>query len=240
MHRPTVRQERLPASDEIVEVAPGVLRLQLDINFPGLGHVNCYAMEDRARASRWSTRACRASTPWRQFTKRMEQAGLPVKRVHTVVVTHSHPDHFGAADRIRHDERRRDRHREELQDASGTPTRRTTSTRSWPTAADLDAWAAARERLVKFWRSSRRGGPTSAGTSRRRGAARTPARPAAIRSATGPRACWRSRYIQPPKPSRRVVDGEDPAHRRHASGWPSTRRATPSTTSACSTRSPAR
>ena len=44
---PTVRQERQPASDEIIEVAPGVLRLQLNINFPGLGHVNCYAMEDR-------------------------------------------------------------------------------------------------------------------------------------------------------------------------------------------------
>ena len=40
------RQEQEQASPEITEVAPGVLRMQLPIDMPGLGHVNCYALED--------------------------------------------------------------------------------------------------------------------------------------------------------------------------------------------------
>ena len=40
------KQEQELASDEITEVAPGVLRMQLPIQFTGLGHVNCYALED--------------------------------------------------------------------------------------------------------------------------------------------------------------------------------------------------
>ena len=40
------KQEQEPASEEIVEVARNVLRLQLPITLPGLGHVNCYALVD--------------------------------------------------------------------------------------------------------------------------------------------------------------------------------------------------
>jgi hypothetical protein len=38
-----MRQEAEPATDEVTEVAPGVLRMQLPIDMPGLGHVNTYA-----------------------------------------------------------------------------------------------------------------------------------------------------------------------------------------------------
>lgn len=41
-----LKQEQLPASDEILEIAPGVLRAQLPISIPGLGHVNMYILED--------------------------------------------------------------------------------------------------------------------------------------------------------------------------------------------------
>ena len=41
-----MRQEQEPATEEITEVGAGVLRLQLPISMPGLGHVNCYALED--------------------------------------------------------------------------------------------------------------------------------------------------------------------------------------------------
>ena len=41
-----LRQEQEQASEEITEVAPGILRLQLPIALPGLGHVNTYAIED--------------------------------------------------------------------------------------------------------------------------------------------------------------------------------------------------
>ena len=40
------RQEQEPASEEITEVAPNILWMQLPITMPGLGHVNCYALED--------------------------------------------------------------------------------------------------------------------------------------------------------------------------------------------------
>ena len=34
---------------------------------------------------------------------RLAAAGIPMRRVHTVIVTHSHPDHFGAAGWVRHE-----------------------------------------------------------------------------------------------------------------------------------------
>jgi glyoxylase-like metal-dependent hydrolase (beta-lactamase superfamily II) len=95
-----VREERRPARDEVDEVAPGVLRIQLPISMPGLGHVNCYAMED-SRGVTLVDPGLPGPLTWRQLKRRMASAGLPVRRVHTVVVTHSHPDHFGQAARLR-------------------------------------------------------------------------------------------------------------------------------------------
>ena len=34
------KQEQEPASEEVTEVAPDVIRTQLPVNLPGLGHVN--------------------------------------------------------------------------------------------------------------------------------------------------------------------------------------------------------
>ena len=41
------KQEQEPASEEVTEVAPDVIRTQLPVNLPGLGHVNCYVIEDK-------------------------------------------------------------------------------------------------------------------------------------------------------------------------------------------------
>ncbi|MGF1598359.1 MAG: MBL fold metallo-hydrolase [Acidimicrobiales bacterium] len=95
-----VREERRPARHEVEEVAPGVLRIQLPITMPGLGHVNCYAMEDDRGVALVDPGLPGPGT-WRQLTRRLASCGLPVERVHTVVVTHSHPDHFGQAARLR-------------------------------------------------------------------------------------------------------------------------------------------
>ncbi|MEZ5262521.1 MAG: MBL fold metallo-hydrolase [Acidimicrobiia bacterium] len=96
----SLRQERQPPHKHVAEVAPGVLRIQLPMNMPGLGHVNCYAIEDRNGVA-----LVDPGTPdlrsWKVLKARLDEAGLPLKRVHTVVVTHSHPDHYGAAQRIR-------------------------------------------------------------------------------------------------------------------------------------------
>jgi len=94
-----VRQERRPARDEVEEVAPGVLRLQLPISMPGLGHVNCYAMED-SKGIALVDPGLPGPRTWRRLKRHLTSAGLSVDRVHTVVITHSHPDHFGQAARL--------------------------------------------------------------------------------------------------------------------------------------------
>lgn len=95
-----VREERRPPESEVKEVAPGVLRIQLPMNMPGLGHVNCYVIEDRNGVA-----LVDPGTPslrsWQVLRKKLDEVGMPMRRVHTVVVTHSHPDHYGAAQRVR-------------------------------------------------------------------------------------------------------------------------------------------
>lgn len=94
------REEQEPASDEITEVAPGVLRMQLPISMPGLGHVNCYALEDE-RGVAVVDPGLPGPEPWQALEDRLAAAGFPTRRVHTVIVTHSHPDHFGGANHLR-------------------------------------------------------------------------------------------------------------------------------------------
>lgn len=94
------KQEQEPASDEITEVAPGVLRLQLPIAFTGLGHVNCYALEDDQGFAVVDP-GLPGEEPWQGLLDRLGRAGIPLPRIHTVVITHSHPDHFGGAARLR-------------------------------------------------------------------------------------------------------------------------------------------
>jgi glyoxylase-like metal-dependent hydrolase (beta-lactamase superfamily II) len=93
------RQEQEAARDEVTEVAPGVLRMQLPIRMPGLGHVNCYALLD-ARGVALVDPGLPGPFTWRALQDRLRQADLAVRHVHTVLVTHSHPDHFGCAARL--------------------------------------------------------------------------------------------------------------------------------------------
>ncbi|QGG93726.1 MBL fold metallo-hydrolase [Actinomarinicola tropica] len=95
-----LREERRPPQPDAVEVAPGVLRLQLEISLPGLGHVNCYAMTDEKGITLVDP-GLPGPTALRDLTRRLRRADLPIERVHTVVVTHSHPDHFGQAGVLR-------------------------------------------------------------------------------------------------------------------------------------------
>lgn len=96
---PTMKQEQLPAAADVAEVGPGVLRMQLPIQMPGLGHVNAYALLDSAGAALIDTGVPGPGT-WKALNHRLKQAGLRIGDIHTVVVTHSHPDHFGTAGRI--------------------------------------------------------------------------------------------------------------------------------------------
>ena len=93
------KQEQEGARDEIEEVAPRVLRMQLPISMPGLGHVNAYAILDDKGAAIVDT-GVPGPINWRALQRRLKDAGMGLKDVHTVVVTHSHHDHFGAAGRL--------------------------------------------------------------------------------------------------------------------------------------------
>jgi glyoxylase-like metal-dependent hydrolase (beta-lactamase superfamily II) len=93
------RQEQEPARDRITELGGGVLRLELPIRMPGLGHVNCYAIPDENGAALVDPGLPGPGT-WKVLGERLAHAGLRVRDVHTVIVTHSHPDHFGGAARF--------------------------------------------------------------------------------------------------------------------------------------------
>ena len=94
------RQEKRTASEVVSEVAPGVLRMELPIMLPGLGHVNCYALEDGEGVTLVDPGLPDPET-YDILVSRLAQASIPIDRVHTVVVTHSHPDHFGGAGRLK-------------------------------------------------------------------------------------------------------------------------------------------
>jgi glyoxylase-like metal-dependent hydrolase (beta-lactamase superfamily II) len=94
------RQEQERAAREVTEVAPGVLRAQLPIDMPGLGHVNCYVLEDE-RGVAIVDPGLSGRRPFQKLIERLASAGIPLSRVHTVIVTHSHPDHFGGAEWVR-------------------------------------------------------------------------------------------------------------------------------------------
>jgi glyoxylase-like metal-dependent hydrolase (beta-lactamase superfamily II) len=93
------RQEQEPARPEISELPGGVLRMELPIRLPGLGHVNCYAIPDDRGAAIVDPGLPGPGT-WKVIQTRLAQAGLAARDVHTVIVTHSHPDHFGGAARF--------------------------------------------------------------------------------------------------------------------------------------------
>src|SRR5437763_8062415 len=94
-----MRQEAEPAGDDVTEVAPGVLRMQLPISMPGLGHVNTYVLEDD-RGVALVDPGVPGDASWDALLSRLKQAGIPLARVHTAVITHSHFDHFGGAGRL--------------------------------------------------------------------------------------------------------------------------------------------
>ena len=89
-----MKQEKEPASEEILEVASGVLRLQLPVSVPGLGHVNCYALYDNEGVALVDP-GLPGEMSWTVLCSRLAAADIPLKRVHTVIVTHSHLDHYG-------------------------------------------------------------------------------------------------------------------------------------------------
>lgn len=93
------KQEQLPAEAGITEVGPAVLRVQLPIRFTGLGHVNMYVLEDEHGAAVIDPGLPTRSS-WNAAKRGLAEAGIPLRRIHRVYVTHSHPDHFGGVAKL--------------------------------------------------------------------------------------------------------------------------------------------
>jgi len=98
------KQEQRPASSEVTEVAPNVLRVQLPIQMPGLGHVNTYVLVD-ARGIALMDPGVPGADCWAALVDRLASVGLAVGDVHTVFITHGHIDHWGLAARLARESR---------------------------------------------------------------------------------------------------------------------------------------
>jgi glyoxylase-like metal-dependent hydrolase (beta-lactamase superfamily II) len=94
-----MKQEQEPAGTAVTEVAPGVLRMQLPISMPGLGHVNMYALEDE-RGIAIVDPGLPGPASWKAIVERLTAGGFKVADVHSVIITHSHPDHFGGVGKL--------------------------------------------------------------------------------------------------------------------------------------------
>jgi glyoxylase-like metal-dependent hydrolase (beta-lactamase superfamily II) len=70
------------------------------VQLPGLGHVNCYLLEDE-RGVAVIDPGLPGPDSWNALVSRLDAAGYEVRNVHTAVITHSHFDHFGGANQLR-------------------------------------------------------------------------------------------------------------------------------------------
>ena len=94
------KEEAQTADRTVTQVAPGVIRMQLPIQLPGLGHVNCYALEDE-RGFAVVDPGLPGPASWAALIDRLAQIGAEPRHVHTIICTHSHPDHYGGAHQLR-------------------------------------------------------------------------------------------------------------------------------------------
>ena len=93
------KSEQAPAEETVQDLGNNIIRMQLPIAMPGLQHVNMYGLIDNRGLAIIDVGVPGPST-WKAVVKRLKTAGFKVSDVHTVIVTHSHPDHFGCAGRL--------------------------------------------------------------------------------------------------------------------------------------------
>ena len=93
------KSEQVPASEEVVDLGNGILKMQLPIAMPGLRHVNMYGLIDNRGLAIIDVGVPGPAT-WTAVKKRLKDANFKITDVHSVIVTHSHPDHFGCAGRL--------------------------------------------------------------------------------------------------------------------------------------------
>ncbi len=100
VHAPSEKSERKTPSDHAEEVAHGILRIMLPIELPGLGHVNCYAIEDSNGVALIDP-GLADGVSHNVLSERLNSVGLDILDVHTAVTTHGHFDHYGGVVRLK-------------------------------------------------------------------------------------------------------------------------------------------
>lgn len=80
------------------EVAPSVFRLAVPVPFTGLKVVNCYLLRD-PRGQGWTAVDAGLNTPEARdvWDAGIKELGWSYSDLRQIVLTHSHPDHFGLA-----------------------------------------------------------------------------------------------------------------------------------------------
>jgi glyoxylase-like metal-dependent hydrolase (beta-lactamase superfamily II) len=89
----TTRRRELARGERVV---PGVWRLRLPLPFPGVPHVNAWAVASGDGIVLFD---CGMHEPGSiaQLERALEQCNLRLEHVRLLVVTHAHPDHYGQA-----------------------------------------------------------------------------------------------------------------------------------------------
>lgn len=95
-----MKSEQLQPNPNVTVVGPSVLRMELPVNIPGLGHVNAYGLVDDTGVTVVDP-GMPTPMSFVALRRRLSSVGIDPRRVHTVVVTHSHPDHFGGVRAVR-------------------------------------------------------------------------------------------------------------------------------------------
>jgi len=89
----TTRSRELSRADRIV---PGLWRLRLPLPWPGVPHVNAFAIAAIDGVVLVDT-GLHEPGAMRQLERALDQAGLGLEHVRLVVCTHAHSDHYGQA-----------------------------------------------------------------------------------------------------------------------------------------------
>ena len=89
----TARKRELARADRVL---PGLWRLRLPLPWPGVPHVNAFAIAAGDGVVLVDT-GLHEPGALRQLERALDQAGLRLEHVRLLVCTHAHSDHYGLA-----------------------------------------------------------------------------------------------------------------------------------------------
>ncbi|HYY22234.1 MAG TPA: MBL fold metallo-hydrolase [Thermoleophilaceae bacterium] len=90
------RRRRRPELARADRILPGMWRLRLPLPWPGVPHVNAWAIAAGSGVVLVDTGASEPGA-MAQLERALEQAGVRLDHVRLLVCTHAHPDHYGLA-----------------------------------------------------------------------------------------------------------------------------------------------